>query len=178
MPWLRHLAAQGNDVIYPRYERGGGPNPFPHLDAGVDAALAKLGNPKVPTVVIGYSRGARIAVDYAAFQAARGHEPKAVLAVFPAINTPYEQLGPLGKLDSGTKIVLMVGDKDTGVGGSGAHLLLARLAQAGFPADGIRILGAKSTKGFVANHTSPMETSPGARNAFWQPADELIDSVR
>ena len=32
VPWLRHLAKQGDDVIYPRYERGGGPNPFPHLD--------------------------------------------------------------------------------------------------------------------------------------------------
>ena len=178
VPWLRHLAAEGNDVIYPRYERGGGPDPFPHLDAGVDAALAKLGRPKLPTVVIGYSRGARIAVDYAAFQAARGHEPRAVLAVFPAVNTAYERLGPLDELDAKTKIVMMVGDRDTGVAGSGAHLLLLRLARVGFPADRIEILGAKSTKGFIANHTSPLETSPGARRAFWKPADDLIESVR
>src|SRR2546421_1027379 len=178
VPWLRHLAAQGNDVIYPRYERGGGPNPFPHLDAGVGAALAKLGDPKLPVVVIGYSRGARIAVDYAAFRAAAGHEPRAVLAVFPAVNTPYEQLGPLRALDAKTEIVMMIGDRDTGVAGSGAHLLLARLARADFPPERIQILGVKSTKTFVANHTSPLETSPAAQNAFWKPADRLIDSVR
>jgi len=178
VPWLRHLAKQGDDVIYPRYERGGGPNPFPHLDAGVSAALARLGDPKLPTVVIGYSRGARIAVDYAAFEAARGHEPRAVLAVFPAVNAPFEVLGPLDQLDAKTEIVMMIGDRDTGVAGSGARLLLERLARVGFPPDRIKILGAKSTKGFVANHTSPLETAPGARNAFWKPADRLINSVR
>jgi pimeloyl-ACP methyl ester carboxylesterase len=178
VPWLRHLAKEGNDVVYPRYERGGGPNPFPHLDAGVSAALGKLGNPKLPTVVIGYSRGGRIAVDYAAFRAAAGHEPRAVLAVFPAVNTPYETLGPLQALDARTKVVMMVGDRDTGVAGSGAHLLLSRLAEVGFPPSRIQIIGVKSTKGFVANHISPMNASPQAQNAFWKPADRLIDSVR
>jgi hypothetical protein len=178
IPWLRHLAKEGNDVIYPRYERGGGPNPFPHLDAGVAAALKKLGDPKLPTVVIGYSRGARIGVDYAAFRAAAGHEPRAVLCVFPAMNAPYEALGPLRALDAKTKIVMMVGDRDTGVAGTGAHLMLYRLAQANFPASRIQIDGVKSTKGFVADHTSPLEASPQAQNAFWKPADRLIDSVR
>jgi pimeloyl-ACP methyl ester carboxylesterase len=178
VPWLKHLARQGNDVIYPRYERGGGPNPFPHLDAGVGAALAKLGKPKVPTVVIGYSRGARIAVDYAAFRAAAHHEPRAVLAVFPAIHAPFEVLGPIQDLDSKTKIVMMIGDRDTGVAGSGAHELLYRLAQVGFPPKEIKIVGVKSTNGFVANHVSPMSASAQAQKAFWLPADRLIESVR
>ena len=178
VPWLRHLAKEGNDVIYPRYERGGGPNPYPHLQAGVGAALKKLGEPKLPTVVIGYSRGGRIAADYAAFRAEAGHEPSAVLAVFPAIHAPFEVLGPLQDLDSKTKIVMMIGDRDTGVAGSGAHELLYRLAAVNFPASRIQIVGVKSTKGFVADHTSPMDTSPQAQRAFWVPADRLIDSVR
>jgi pimeloyl-ACP methyl ester carboxylesterase len=178
VPWLRHLAKEGNDVIYPRYERGGGPNPFPHLDAGVAAARKKLGDPTLPTVVIGYSRGGRIAVDYAAFRAAAGHETRAVLAVFPAIHAPFEVLGPLQDLDSKTKVVMMVGDRDTGVAGSGAHELLYRLAAVNFPPSRIQIDGVKSTKGFVANHLSPMDTSAQAQNAFWKPADRLIDSVR
>src|SRR5213078_2444037 len=62
-----------------------------------------LGDPKLPTVVIGYSRGARIAVDYAAFEASGGHEPRAVLAVFPAVNAPFEVLGPLDELDAGLR---------------------------------------------------------------------------
>jgi pimeloyl-ACP methyl ester carboxylesterase len=178
IPWLRHLARHGNDVIYPRYERGGGPDPFPHLDAGVGAALKKLADPKLPTVVIGYSRGARIAVDYAAFRAAAGHEPRAVLCVFPAISAPYETLGPLQALDSKTKIVMMIGDRDTGVAGSGAHELLYRLASVNFPPGRIQIEGVKSTRGFVATHVSPLDTSPQAQNAFWKPADLLIGSVR
>jgi pimeloyl-ACP methyl ester carboxylesterase len=176
--WLKHLAANGSDVIYPRYEVGGSPNPFPDLEAGVDAALRRLGSPKASEVVIGYSRGGRIAVDYAAIEASRGHEPQAVLAVFPGLSAPSEQLGPLQHLDSKTKIVMMVGDRDTGVGGVGAHALLVRLAQANFPPDRIQIIGVKSTQGFSATHLSVLETTPGARNAFWKPADRLIDSVR
>jgi pimeloyl-ACP methyl ester carboxylesterase len=176
--WLTHLAARGSDVVYPRYERGGDPDPFPHLDAGVEAATSRLGKPRVPTVLIGYSRGGRIAVDYAAFLAARGQEPRAVLAVFPGQSSPYEKLGPLQKLDAKTEIVLMVGDRDTGVGGLGAHDILMRLARARFPADRIQVIGVKSTKAFSATHLSVLESTPGARRAFWQPADRLIESVR
>jgi pimeloyl-ACP methyl ester carboxylesterase len=176
--WLKHLAAEGSDVIYPRYERGAYTNPFPHLDAGVRAALSRLGNPKLPTIVIGYSRGGRIAIDYAALQAARGHEPRAVLAVFPAPNAPLERLGPLQALDGKTKIVLMVGDRDTGVGSLGAEAILTRLEQARFPPGRIQLIGVKSTKGFVANHLSVLEATPKAQKAFWKPADALIDSVR
>ncbi|HEX6491700.1 MAG TPA: alpha/beta hydrolase [Gaiellaceae bacterium] len=176
--WLQHLAAEGSDVIYPRYEVGASMDPFADLEAGVSAALQRLGNPKAPEVVIGYSRGGRIAVDYAAIEASQGHEPRAVLAVFPGLSSPYERLGPLQKLDSRTKIVIMVGDRDTGVGGVGAHALLVRLAYAKFPADRIQIIGVKSRPGFSATHVSVLETSAGARNAFWKPADRLIDSVR
>jgi pimeloyl-ACP methyl ester carboxylesterase len=176
--WLKHLAAGGSDVVYPRYERGGGADPFPHLDAGVHAALSRLGNLKLPTIVIGYSRGGRIAVDYAAFQAARGHEPRAVLAVFPGVNSVFERLGPLRALDAKTKIVMMVGDRDTGVGGIGAHAILMRLEQARFPPERIQIIGVKSTKHFSATHVSVLESGPGAQKAFWKPADQLIASVR
>src|SRR5919109_3040555 len=69
LAWLRHLAAHGNDVVYPRYETGGGADPYPHLDAAIEAAESRLGKPKLPEILIGYSRGGRIAVDYAAVQA-------------------------------------------------------------------------------------------------------------
>jgi dienelactone hydrolase len=176
--WLKHLAVEGSDVIYPRYERGASPNPFPDLDAGISAAMSRLGNPKAPRIVIGYSRGGRIALDYAALQASRRQEPKAVLAVFPAPSSPYEKLGPLEALDSKTEIVMMVGDRDTGVGGLGAHEILRRLERARFPASRIQVIGVKSTKRFSATHLSVMEVSAGARRAFWEPADKLIDSVR
>jgi dienelactone hydrolase len=178
VPWLKHLAANGSDVIYPRYEVGGSLNPYPDLDAAIAAARKQLGDPDVPEIVIGYSRGGRVGVDYSAVQASRGHEPAAVLAVFPGLNSPGEKLGPLDRLDEKTKLVLMVGDKDTGVGGVGARAILYRLAQAGFPANRIQVIGVRSTKSFKATHLSVLESGAGARAAFWKPADQVIESVR
>jgi pimeloyl-ACP methyl ester carboxylesterase len=160
VPWLRHLVQNGSDVIYPRYEEGGSLNPYSDLDIGVQVARTRLGHPHVPTVVIGYSRGGRLAVDYAAFEAAHDREPAAVLCVFPGLNSPGEKLASLDLLDSKTRIVLWVGDHDTGVDGVGARAILARLAT------------------FSATHLSVLESGPGAREAFWGPTDRLIESVR
>lgn len=178
VPWLRHLARNGSDVIYPRYEVGGGFDPYPHIDAAVETALDRLGHPKVPTVLIGFSRGGRIAVDYAAFEAERGRSPRAVLAVFPGLHSPLERLGPLSSLDDKTKIEIMIGDRDRGVDGTGARAILNRLAAAGFPAARIRLAIVRSTKRFSATHLAPLQTSAEAKKAFWAPADKLIDSIR
>jgi pimeloyl-ACP methyl ester carboxylesterase len=178
VPWLKHLAAQGSDVVFPRYEVGGDPDPYPNIDAAVKHATKRLGKPHVPVIVIGYSRGGRIAVDYAAFRAAAGEEPRAVLSVYPGLSSTYEQLGPLNALDSKLKLVIMIGDKDTGVDGLGARLLLARLEPAGFPSSNIRLIVVRSTKTFTADHLSAMSASPTARAEIWKPADRLVDSVR
>jgi hypothetical protein len=178
VPWLKHLAAEGSDVIYPRYEVGGAPDPYPNIDAALDEATQRLGKPHVPVIVIGYSRGGRIAVDYAAVRAARGQEPSAVLTVYPGEHSQYEKLGPLKKLDSKLKLEIMLGDKDTSVDGRGARLILARLELAGFPGSGIKLIVVKSTPSFKADHFSVMRTTPAAKAKIWKPADELIDSVR
>lgn len=178
IPWLKHLAAEGSDVIYPRYEVGGDSDPYPNIDAAVDEATTRLGKPHVPVILVGYSRGGRVAVDYAAVRAARGKEPSAVLAVFPGEHSQYETLGPLKKLDSKLKLEIMLGDKDTSVDGRGARLILARLELAGFPASQIKLVGVKSTPSFKADHFSVMRTSPAVKAKIWKPADELIDSVR
>jgi pimeloyl-ACP methyl ester carboxylesterase len=178
VPWLKHLAVMGSDVIYPRYEVGGGSNPYPHLAKAVNAALVRLGRSNVPLVVIGYSRGGRLAVDYAAFLAAAGDDASAVLSVFPGLNSPLERLGPLESLDPNTRIVIMVGDRDTGVGAVGGRAILQRLEHARFPAGQIQVIGVKSTKTFSATHLSVLEDTAGARKAFWKPADRLIDSIR
>jgi hypothetical protein len=39
-------------------------------------------------------------------------------------------------------------------------------------------MGVKSHGAFQATHLSVLETGPGARDAFWKPADQLIDSAR
>src|SRR5262249_18981582 len=73
-------------------------------------------------------------------------------------------------------LVLMVGDKDTGVDGSGARVLLARLELANFPASRIKLIIVRSNKTFKATHVSVLENNQGARRAFWVPTDRLIDS--
>jgi pimeloyl-ACP methyl ester carboxylesterase len=178
LPWLKHLAVMGSDVVYPRYETGGSPDPFPSIQKAVSTATAKLGKPHVPVVVIGYSRGGRIAVDYAALRAANGHEPSLVLTVFPAVYSPHERLVSFKHLDSRLRLAIMLGDKDTSVGGEGARTILARLELAGFPANRIKLIPVRSHGRFEATHLSVLDDSTPARRAFWLPADRLIDSVR
>ena len=178
LPWLKHLAANGSDVVYPRYEVGGSPDPFPSIDAAVRTATEKLGKPHVPVVVIGYSRGGRIAVDYAALRARVGHEPKLVLTVFPALYSPHERLAPFKYLDGKMKLAIMLGDEDTSVGFEGGRTILARLKLANFPPSQIKLIGVKSHGKFKATHLSVLDDSPAARRAFWLPTDRLIDSVR
>ncbi len=178
LPWIRHLAREGSAVVYPRYERGPTEDPMLTLLAGVERGLHKLGDPKAPTIVIGFSRGGRLAVDYAGAAATEGFPPRAVLSVFPGLLGPTEPVEDLENLDPNTRIVFMVGDRDVDVGGTGAQMLLSRLRQAGFPADRIDVIGVKSKAGFEAEHLAPLETTPEAKDAFWKPADRLIDSVR
>jgi pimeloyl-ACP methyl ester carboxylesterase len=178
LAWLRHLAREGSAVVYPRYERGPTEDPMLPLLAGVETGLRKLGNPKVPMVVIGFSRGGRLGVDYAAAAATEGFPPRAVLSVFPGLLGPTEPVEDLENLDPKTRIVFMVGDRDVDVGGTGAQMLLSRLQQADFPADQIEVIAVKSKPGFEAEHLAPLATTPEARAAFWKPADQLIDSVR
>ena len=64
----RTSAGEGYDVVYPRYE-----SPPPDANArnnivgAVGAALGTLGRPNVPLVLVGHSRGGRLAVEAAAF---------------------------------------------------------------------------------------------------------------
>src|SRR5690349_9374716 len=66
-PWQAHLAREGYAVIYPRYE-----SPPPDAQArnnivgAVGRALGDLGRPEVPLVLLGHSRGGRLAVESAA----------------------------------------------------------------------------------------------------------------
>lgn len=176
--WLKHLAAEGSDVVYPRYEVDVSTNPYPDIDAALARARRRLGNPHVPIVVIGYSRGGRLAIDYAASLAAHGHEPRLALLVFPAVHAPGERLISLRSFDSKLRVAMMVGDKDKVVDGVGARVVLARLELADFPASRIKLMIIRSTRTFKATHVSVLGASPGAKAEIWKPADRLIDSVR
>ena len=169
-PWQAHLASEGYDVIYPRYEQ---PPPNPQarnaIVGAVGLALGTLGRPKVPLVIIGHSRGGRLAVEAAAFL-----KPKLVLAFYPGqINPQFEPPTNFKLIPRTTQIWLFIGDRDTSVGNSGAVEMAERLLHFHVPIK--QIHGATiHSNGFVADHMSVYDLSPAAKRAIWDRADRLI----
>lgn len=169
-PWQAHLADEGYDVIYPRYE-----DPPPNSQArntivgAVRRALGTLGRPHVPLILIGHSRGGRLAVEAAAFL-----RPRLVLAFYPGqINLQFEPPTNFKLIPKTTDIWLFVGDRDTSVGNTGAVELAERLLHFHVPIK--QIHGATiHSRGFVADHMSVYDLSPGAKRAIWDRADRLI----
>jgi len=172
-PWLHHLAEQGNAVLYPRYEAiPGDSRGLRFLYDALPAAVAEL--PKdLPIVLIGYSRGGGLAVDYTALAPQIG-TPKAVLAVFPILLDPRLHLR---SIPPSVRFLFLVGDRDTQVGAEGARDLLQQLLAAGYPRRLLRAELVRSQGGFQATHLSVLENTPGARKAFWVRADKLIDAA-
>jgi predicted esterase len=172
-PWQVHLARRGYDVIFPRYE-----DPPPALDArdtivrAVRHGLGDLGRPPVPLVLLGHSRGGRLAVEAAAFL-----EPKLVLAFYPGqINPAMEPPTNFKLIPRTTNVWLFVGDKDTSVGNQGAVELAERLLSFGFPTK--RIHGAViHSNGFTADHMSVYDLSPAAKRGLWDRTDRLIEQA-
>jgi len=176
-PWLRHLALRGSVVIYPRYEAfPGGHGAARHIVRAVRAAYDALGPraPNLPRIGIGYSRGGRLVVDWAAI-APQDMKPRAILSVFPGSS---EDASPnLSTIPRGTRILILVGDHDEVVGAYGAFALVRALQQSGF---GLRTVSGrivKSTPGFTVTHLSVLASSPPAHVDFWRPADRLIASA-
>jgi pimeloyl-ACP methyl ester carboxylesterase len=173
-PWQAHLAATGDDVIYPRYEE---PPPDPqarnNIVVAVRHGLATLGHPKVPLVLVGHSRGGRLAAEAAASLA-----PRLVVAIFPGqINPAFEPDTNFARIPPSADVYIWVGDRDSSVGNAGALELDQRMLSDGFP--GARIHGGviRSTRGFVADHMSVYDLGAPARQAIWARVDRLIARV-
>jgi hypothetical protein len=177
LPWLRHLTEGGSAVIYPAYETSpGGTRAVAHIVAGVRNGLEELGRPTVPVVGIGYSRGGRLVVEWAALQRPA---PKAVLSVFPSqVNAAMEPPIDLGRLDHDMQLRILVGDRDEAVGNAGAAELLDRLLAFGFPQQNIRAALVHSTEALTADHFAPLDPGPDAQRLFWEPADRLVAAAR
>ena len=172
-PWQAHLAERGYDVIFPRYEQPPpDPNARNNIVGAVGRALGDLDRPNVPLVLLGHSRGGRLAVEAAAFL-----KPKLVLAFYPGlINPSFEPPTNLADIPPSTDIWLFVGDRDKSVGNSGALELDKRLLSFDFPA--ARIHGAViRSKGFRADHMSVYDLSPAAKRAIWDRTDRLIEKA-
>lgn len=170
--WQLHLAAQGDDVIFPRYEQpAGDPTARITIAVSVEQALDALGRPDVPLVLLGHSRGGRLAVE-----AATELRPNLVIAIFPGLlNASFELPTNLGLIPKTTQIFLYSGDRDTAVGTSGVGELLRRLHAAGRSAHAGVI---HSRPGYAATHDSVYETNAAAQAALWAPVDRLIAKTR
>jgi len=173
-PWIDHMVKQGAVVIYPRYEQDYAAGVLGPAIAGVKTANERLGQPDLPVLAIGYSRGGALAVEYAAASAGK-HVP--VPDIIESINTVSfgEQTHPtdLRPLRPKTVLALIVSDQDS-LGAQGARGLLVRLRKGGFPGGQIELNFAHSHGSFTADHLAPLELSPNARKAYWDPTDALL----
>jgi dienelactone hydrolase len=173
-PWQAHLAGEGYDVVFPRYEQ---PPPDPqarnNIVGAVGRALGDFGRPKVPLVIVGHSRGGRLAAEAAAFL-----DPRLVVAFFPGqINPTFEPPTNFALIPKSTDVYILVGDKDTSVGNTGALELDHRMVSLGFPSARIHGGIVHSTKGFTADHGSVYTLSKPGKEAIWGRLDRLIEKV-
>ena len=176
-PWLRHLAVGGSAVVYPRYEeQPGGHDAARHVDVAVRSALRVLGARwrTAPIIGIGYSRGGRLIVDWAAI-AAPAMKPRAIVSVFPA--SAEDPSPDLSRIRVGTRVLVLSGDQDEVVGPYGAAELLLALKESGFGLRSVRWDIVESTPDFAVTHLSVLESSPRARALFWKPTDRVIARV-
>jgi poly(3-hydroxybutyrate) depolymerase len=178
LPWINHLVSRGSVVVYPRYEMEYEADPMPYIVDALETAGKEVDLDDLPVLAVGYSRGGGLAVEYGA--AAAENEvpvPDAIIGVLPAGFGNANKLTDLSTLPRNVELVLMVGDRDTVVGAQGAAYLGSRLRDAGFPTENVHLDPIESRGHFVADHFAPMQTTPAARAAFWEPADVILDAL-
>lgn len=178
LPWLKHLVSRGSIVLYPRYEMDYEAEPMQFIANGIRTAAKRVDLDGLPVLVIGYSRGGGLAVEYGAVAGAEELPvPDAIMGVFPAGFGNAKQQVDLTPLPHTTEILFLVGDQDTVVDTRGAAFTGSRLQAAGFPGENIHLSLVESHGNFVADHSAPLQTSPAARAAFWEPADRILDAL-
>jgi predicted alpha/beta-hydrolase family hydrolase len=178
LPWIRHLVSRGSIVVYPRYEIAYEADPMQYIVNGVRAATKRADFDDLPVLAIGYSRGGAIAVEYGAVAGEKDLPvPDWIMSVFPAPYGNQKNLIDLAGLGHFTELLILVGDRDTVVGTQGAAYLGQRLQAGGFPGENVQVEQLQSHGGFAADHFAPMDTSAAAKAAFWQPADQVLDSL-
>ena len=178
LPWIKHLVSRGSIVVYPRYEIAYEADPMPFIVDGVRAATKRVDVDKLPVLTIGYSRGGAEAVEYGAVAGGKGLPvPDWIMSVFPAPYGNQKNIVDLSALRHFTELLILVGDQDQVVGSAGAAYLGQRLQAGGFPGENIQVEQVQSHGAFTADHFAPMQTTPAAKNAFWRPADDVLDAL-
>lgn len=172
LPWLEHLAREGNAVIYPRYQDSFAEPPAQVLGnvvLGVRAALTRLDEDPRSLVVAGHSAGGALAADYAAVARSVGlPPPRAVFAACPGRRFRGARLGipPAGEIPPGVEVLALQGADDRVVDPGAAREIGARG----------RLLVVRATG--ARDHLAPQRDTPVARREFWDRLDALIDDAR
>ena len=177
--WIDHLVQHGAAVVYPRYEEDNSAAVLEPAVAGIRTASDRLGlKATVPVLALGYSRGAALAVEYAAVAPAKGVPvPDAVETVNPVPYGEQARVVNLRPLQPSTVLAVLISDRDPHAV-DGSTLLLHRLRDAGYPGKQIRIDVARSHGSFIADHLAPLSALPAARRAYWAPTDALLAGLR
>jgi acetyl esterase/lipase len=176
--WIDHLVKRGAIVVYPRYEIEYSQAVIDPAIQGIQTADRQLSLDGLPVLALGYSRGAAMAVEYAALAARRGvPEPDAIETVNPVPYGETARVVNLKPIRPATILAILISDKDPHAI-DGSTMLLNRLRDAGFPGKQIELDVAHSRKGFVADHLAPLSTAPAARKAYWSPTDSLLTTLQ
>lgn len=180
--WIRHLAALGNTVIVPRYQRDAQADPGlvrAWALAGIRQALRRVDVAPKTLVVAGHSAGAALAADYAAIaRAASLPRPVGVFAVYPGrriLGYPagIPEADP-ARIPGDTRLTVMAGTRDVVVGLEPARDLHRRAVR--IPATRRRLVVVREQG--AADHYAPTRSGPRARRVFWRRLDRLIDAAR
>jgi acetyl esterase/lipase len=181
-PWLEHLVAQGNAVIYPVFEPVAFSFPQRWLTnalAGVRTALAAIEVRPSSLVVAGHSAGGALAADYAAVAPSVGLPPaRAVFAVYPGRRLPgfpgAIPAADLARIPPSTRILALAGAGDEAVGTEAARAIVAEAVRV--PRSRRRFV--LVTDEAVDDHRAPQRASEPARREFWARLDRLMAEAR
>jgi len=175
--WLRHLAAEGNTIVYPVCQ-GARTRPQAVLDvalAGIATGLRAAHADPNAVVTIGHITGGVIAFDYAAVAGSRGLPgPRAVLAVYPGRNPPGGEIptANLSAIPPSARLEVIAGPGDPiPAGNAQAHALLAGATR-------VSSAHRSLVRAPYQRSSGPFPVSSAPRRSSWAVADRLIAQVR
>ena len=179
--WLRHLAASGETVIFPRYQGPDLGSPAEALDrtmSGIRRALRRAPSDG-DVIVAGHSAGAALAADYAASAAERGLPAAlAVFSVFPGraiLGYPGGIPAVDGRrIPTRTRLLVMAGTRDSVVGLQPARALLSSASRVPNRRRNLVVVRRPG----VADHYAPTRSGPAVRRTFWARLDRLTARAR
>ncbi len=175
--WLRHLAAEGNTIVYPVYQEPATPPARYRAGAlrGIAAGLRSVRARPGSVVAVGINVGGALAFDYASVARPAGlPSPSAVGAVYPARNPPGGEVpaARLGDIPSRTRLLVIGGPGDPFPAAEAQARALLGAARRVPPR--LRTFSRPA----AAGRYSPQEDDRRARLFLWRPVDRMISAAR